>query len=95
MKDKQIKRGPIVATSYHKKQTGRKNNKGKNEWETVAKSSKLTGYSSFSKLKQKTYEDSQKNKSIYVSYKPHIVSVTKKLDDGTKIVTYFNRVRSK
>ena len=82
MKSKQVKRGPIVATSYHKKQTGRKNNKGKNEWKTVAKSSKLTGYS-------------KKNKSIYVSYKPHIVSVTKKLDDGTKIVTYFNRVRSK
>ncbi len=94
-KGKQTKRSPIVATSYRKRQTGQKTQKGNCKWETIGKVTKETKFTSFSDLKKKTYENSKKDKSLYVSYKPHIVSVTKKMDDGTKVVTYFNRARAK
>lgn len=85
------KRSPIVATSYRKQLTGEKTKKGNNKWATIQKVERDTGYASFSELKKSTYEKSKNDKSMYVAYKPHIVSVTKKLDDGTKVVTYFNR----
>lgn len=88
------KRSPIVATSYRKQLTGEKTKKGNNKWATIQKSEKDTKYTSFSELKKSTYEKSKNDKSMYVAYKPHIVSVTKKMNDGTKIVTYFNRKRN-
>lgn len=96
MAEKQRKRAPIIATSYTKRKTGEKNDKGQNKWERLDKVKRNSGFDSFAKLKQNVYEKSVANKDYFVNYSPRrLKSVTKVMSDGTKIVTYFGRENNK
>ena len=95
----------ILATTYLKKPTGRKNKYGNREYETIksATQTKRLKNTNFGNLKKDLYNSSMRNKNLYVNYSrptytinkisPRLKSSVKTAGDGTRTVTYYKAVK--
>lgn len=93
----------IQVTRYLKRPTGRKNQYGNSEYETVGSPSvKVLKNTNFTNLKKNLYEQSKKSNNVYVSYgkptyritkvRPRVKSVTVRYANGDKQVSYYKAV---
>jgi len=90
----------IEATTYTYKDTGNLDEKGKKVWKKQGEPTKrVVEETNFRDLKRNLYDESKKDKSIFVDYAEPVYeirkksrqlrSVTKMFSNGTKQVTYY------
>ena len=95
----------IKMTTYTKRPTGKKNKYGHNEYETVGEpTQRFRKNTNFTELKKELYDNSKNKDNVYVAYtkpvyrinkcRPRVKSVTIRMADGTKKVTYYNAVQN-
>ncbi|MBQ8749870.1 MAG: hypothetical protein IJZ29_05330 [Clostridia bacterium] len=85
----------VVTSTYTYQPTGETNDKGWPKYKRVGgRTIKEYPRKKFGEFKKDTYNESKANNNIYVSYKPRQIDrVTKRNKDGSKTVTFVNRMK--